>query len=365
MSQTDKNYSHKSLIGENLSGVHLEGALFRHADLSRTNLNVAYLNDADLAYANLDNASLGQLGSLSCIDLSPDGAWLATASGQGEVKIWEISTGRETYNLTPSGPPIYDIAFSPDGKVLAASCWDHTVKLWDVSSRWNLRELEGHEGDVNGIAFHPDGKLLASGSDDGTTIIWDIQKNIISSICRGQKGDWIRCVAFSHDGRWLATGSEQGLVRIWNVMNGSELRVLRTRKSRSQLSSIMGLSFSPDGRYLAAGEEFSESVTMWDSTANWKSRSFKCSDPVDQLCFSSDGKSLLMGCWGSLEWWDIDSLSHLRSSDDVLAPFSMSRDGRIVAAEGSNNVVKIIDFSTGDLIQEIRQELHCIRTNIL
>jgi WD40 repeat protein len=60
---------------------------------------------------------------------------LASADGDGTVRLWNPATGQ------PVGAPIQAgaqngvsaVAFSPDGKVLASAGVDGTVRLWHVS----------------------------------------------------------------------------------------------------------------------------------------------------------------------------------------------------------------------------------------
>jgi WD40 repeat protein len=48
------------------------------------------------------------------------------------------------------------------------------VKLWDVTSGKNIASLEGHTNMVRCVAFRPDGKALVTGSEDGTIRLWDM-----------------------------------------------------------------------------------------------------------------------------------------------------------------------------------------------
>ena len=48
------------------------------------------------------------------------------------------------------------------------------MKLWDTSTGENTFTLEGHTQAVWSVAFSPDGKQLASGSSDGTAKVWDV-----------------------------------------------------------------------------------------------------------------------------------------------------------------------------------------------
>jgi WD40 repeat protein len=64
--------------------------------------------------------------------LSPDGAWVASGRGNGQVALWDVATGREL-------------------------------------ARW-----EAHEAGVTALVFHPDGKILVSGSKDGVLKLWNL-----------------------------------------------------------------------------------------------------------------------------------------------------------------------------------------------
>ncbi|KAL8739890.1 MAG: hypothetical protein Q9190_007349 [Brigantiaea leucoxantha] len=63
---------------------------------------------------------------------------------------------------------VYSVVFSHDSKYLALASADETIKIWDASNGNCLQTLEGHSGWVSSVVFSHDSKHLASASDDET-----------------------------------------------------------------------------------------------------------------------------------------------------------------------------------------------------
>src|SRR3984885_12340385 len=69
---------------------------------------------------------------------------------------------------------VYSVAFSPDGARIASGSGDRTIQLWDAKTGAEIGELlRGHNNWVNSVAFSPDGARIASGSSDKTIQLWD------------------------------------------------------------------------------------------------------------------------------------------------------------------------------------------------
>ncbi len=124
------------------------------------------------------------------IVFSPDGKYLASASMDKTIRVWDMSTGKSLYTLEPQGLVIYlksgpvtnpiglpmtTVAFSPDGKLLATGGADRVVRLWDSTTGKVLKELKGHRMSITAVAFSPDGKRLLSSSLDHTIRVWDVK----------------------------------------------------------------------------------------------------------------------------------------------------------------------------------------------
>ena len=140
------------------------------------------------------------VGDFSEMVFSPDGARLASATGDGTLGVWEVSTGKQIVTLAGATNSVYAIAFSPDGTLLASGSEDNTVKLWDLTRGAEIITLRGHTSQssytrgVAHIAFSPDGTLLASVAEDGIRL-WGVPtaaaQTAIANTRQAIVGKWI------------------------------------------------------------------------------------------------------------------------------------------------------------------------------
>jgi len=112
---------------------------------------------------------------------SPDSRTIATGLRDGSVvKLWDVVSGKEVLNLRgqpdPQGTsPRFDlvVAFSRDSRTIATVSGDGAVKLWDVASGRELGALISPAGQITSIGFSVDGNTIVTGGIDKTVSIWE------------------------------------------------------------------------------------------------------------------------------------------------------------------------------------------------
>jgi ribosome assembly protein 4 len=103
---------------------------------------------------------------------SPDGAWLASGSFDGAVRIWHGRTGKFVATLRNHVGAVYQLAWSSDSRLLASGSKDSTVKVWEVKTKKLLEDLPGHADEVYAVDWSPDGERVASGGKDRNLKLW-------------------------------------------------------------------------------------------------------------------------------------------------------------------------------------------------
>jgi serine/threonine protein kinase/Tol biopolymer transport system component len=114
--------------------------------------------------------------SSSVVAYSPDGRWLVTAGYEEKGKpllVYNARTLREDRKFFGHGSVTNDLHFSPDSKWLASASSDWTLRIWDTATGTIKHSLIEHHGHVNALALSPRGRWLASVGADGVAKIWD------------------------------------------------------------------------------------------------------------------------------------------------------------------------------------------------
>lgn len=70
--------------------------------------------------------------------------------------------------MTGHQQPVIMVSYSPDGRYIASASFDHHVKLWDGKTGKFVASLFGHLRRVYQVAWSADSRMLVSGSSDST-----------------------------------------------------------------------------------------------------------------------------------------------------------------------------------------------------
>jgi len=287
------------------------------------------------------------------IDFTSDGTRLAVANMDGQAKVWDMTSGREIFELTGCSDHCEAIAFSPDGKRLATGDVTGIVKLWDAATGQELMTLE-HSGMIHGIAFSPDGLQLATAGEDGSLVVWDIanQRLLLSLPSRSGLYD----VAYLPDGKRLVTVHQDGTTAIWDADTGQPLLTLA-----GHLSTVISVAASPDNIHIATSG-YDSTVRLWDTRPGRELVTLAAyAGPVNEVAYSPDGSHLAaVSSDGAANLLDPSSgllmLSLFPESEDSGLSkngIAFSPNGHLVAVGSGDGTVLVADTITGQTKQTL------------
>lgn len=140
----------------------------------------AAAGETELVRWNLEKGKIdlrfhGHIAGIFDVDVHPNGTFLASASWDGTVRIWNPLTGNEVQLLSPR-QPMQTVLWSPDGKYLVLGDYPGNLYIYQTQGWKKIHQFQAHAGAVRKMAFlsSSDGKLqLLSAGDDGRLKFWD------------------------------------------------------------------------------------------------------------------------------------------------------------------------------------------------
>jgi WD40 repeat protein len=203
---------------------------------------------------------------VNALEFSPDGQRLATGGGVpsrgGEIKIWQISTGKLLQSFDDvHSDSVLSLAFNFDGTLLASAAADRFMKVTDLSTGKIVGSFEGHTNHVLSVCWKRDGRTLATGGADNVIKTWDLFRGQRLKTIEGF-GKEVTCVRYVADGNQLLATCGDGSVRVLND-DGSGSRTILSGSDFVNCSAT-----TPDNWVILAGGA-SGMIHAWRG-ANWQ-----------------------------------------------------------------------------------------------
>ncbi|KAL6691076.1 hypothetical protein J3F84DRAFT_403852 [Trichoderma pleuroticola] len=222
---------------------------------------------------------------------SPDSQILASASDDGMIRLWDVTTGTHRQTL-----------------LITSTLDDGTFHIWEaVTGRYD-KVIQGQDDWVSTAAFSPNGEIVAYASNDGTLRLWDVTKRTLQQTLTFEKQP-IGDVVFSPNGQLVATTGHD-VIHVWNTATGEHHQTLK-----GHLGYILGIIFSPNN-LLMASISFDKTVRLWDMTRSTR-------------------RQMLEG------------------HSDWIAAVSISPNAQIIASASVDGTVKLWDATTGAFRQTL------------
>jgi WD40 repeat protein/tRNA A-37 threonylcarbamoyl transferase component Bud32 len=257
-------------------------------------------------------------GDTVAVAYSPDGRFLASATANGNVRVFDRSTRREQfvwrmgqekiglcfhpdsrYLAIFSGLPtdrlvVRDLqsgeevaarqigstsglypkpSYSPDGQRIIAVQPNKTLQLWNPLSK---QEQDVGDGtNIQTAAFLGSNHLVTVGDAGGA--IWDLTAPKSEPRRLFGHTGMVCAVAVHPNGTLLATGGTDHTVRIWDARTAREILVLR-----GHTWTVQSVVFTPDGKHIISGGQ-DKTVKIWDATRNPRGRLFPPTSPANAV----------------------------------------------------------------------------------
>lgn len=249
--------------------------------------------------------------------VSPDGKRLATAGGDGHVRVWSTESVYNANNPDYNKPrqlchmshhlgTIHSVRFSPNGRYLASGADDKIICVYHLDKspptatfgtnepppveNWKTyKRLIGHDNDVQDLAWSYDSSILVSVGLDSKVVVWSghtFEKLKTLSVHQSH----VKGITFDPANKFFATASDDRTMKIFRFTPPAPNATQHDMVNNFMLETTIGspfkssplttyfrrCSWSPDGNHIAAANAVNGPVssvaiierTRWDSEIN-------------------------------------------------------------------------------------------------
>jgi len=226
---------------------------------------VAFSNDAqyfalisaDEKESKLFNAKTKKLiakvdrhqGSVSAVAIDPLSRYMFSGGEDGKTFAIDVESAKLVFTLPPHADTINDIAFSQNANWVATASYDRKISLYNIVTMTPKEKLKAHSAPVMKLKFFHKHKLLSI-DKNSSAIIWDIYKSKVMKRLDGIHDD-VTSISVGLDEKILFLGTKLGYVLLYNLETYEQI-------SRSYIkitSPITSLLFDNENNYLIIGTE--------------------------------------------------------------------------------------------------------------
>jgi len=312
---------------------------------------------------------------VSSVAFSSDNTYLVEGRWDNRAYVWRLDNLTQPHQVLRGHRGfVNDVAVHPNNQWIATASTDKTIRLWDVETGETTRIFEGHDHSVTTIDIHAEGHLLASGSRDGLNIVWDIDTG--EPVVSFQQVPEVIDVKFDEDNQHLLTLDANQFKTVYSIETGEIVAgfVIPDDTLDSRLANLdtsaMGfhppvntLAISPDGKTVAVGMGNifipDNHVLVWDlEAAELIALYAPQNDTLDNvitLAYQPDSTTLAIGdTAGNLHLWDYASdglINSWQAHAGELLSMTFT-DVHTLVTGGADAMIQVWEVATSDNIAQ-------------
>ena len=186
-------------------------------------------------------------GTVSCVGIDQTGQYMFSCGDDGKTFAIDVKSGKLAFTLPVHIDTINDIAFSKNGNWIATASYDRRVSIFNLSMMTPKHILKAHSSPIMHLRFLNKNRILSI-DKDANAIVWNIYSGKVLHRLEGIHDD-VTKVTISDDDKFLFIGTALGYVLVYDLDTYERL----SKKYIKLSSSITSMEFYPKKQQLILG----------------------------------------------------------------------------------------------------------------
>ncbi|MBN2861999.1 MAG: hypothetical protein JXN62_02480, partial [Bacteroidales bacterium] len=221
----------------------------------------------DLSSKTSTNISIN-MEQITSIDLSPDNKYIAGINNEGKVVVWDPERSSDNFRIEAAGKVIRSVRFKPEDNILAIGYTDGYLEVWDISARKRISEVKAHKSEVNDIRFNSKLSQIATASNDGTLKLWNSSDFTALPVVFDDNEGIVVSIEFSPDGQVIVSGTS-------GKSNNLKGRASNSTLLAKDICTVVSRNFTLDEWMAYVGKDIGYEETCPDKQYNIRVREIK------------------------------------------------------------------------------------------
>lgn len=300
------------------------------------------------------------------IAVSRNSNLVATSHQDGSVRVYRLDNGKPVSRFESGSAGFSNrsdlVAWVGDDVI----CFGRSAspRAWSTKSDWKLERTIGSVDDpsvisdrVTAIVFRQDGMTIAVGSGlpsrSGEVKVFAVQTGRLVRDFGEIHSDSVLGLSFSPRGRFIASSGADKTVRLLEIATGQV-----TRSLEGHTHHVLSIAWQDDGQSIASASA-DRTVKVWDAETGEQKRTISgFGKEITAIRFVAATNQLATACAdGQVRLYDTSNGKSIRTfnaSGDFLFSLGVSLDGKTLLASGQSGVLRVWNVDDAKLLNELK-----------
>ncbi|CAL1528824.1 unnamed protein product [Lymnaea stagnalis] len=257
--------------------------------------------------------------------------------------------------------PVNDVIFPFGVSQLILTCQEGEIRVWNLSTGKELRRFVLANKSCEALAISRDGKLIVSGWNDGKIRIFGFKAKDLTlelkHVVMDAHNKGVTSVALTSRGDTIISGGGEGMVRVWDVVvgvdhNGKKEMRANLRHSMKEHKNFVAqiVIRSNDKECASAGGD--GTTIIWDLTKGIRKNVVFANTLFKSVCYGEEELQIITcGTDHKLGYWETYDGSMIRELEGAKAGainfMDITADQRAFVTGGEEKLIKLWQYREG------------------